>query len=124
MLQKVYPAVPIIFLHFPTALDSREKFKERGTIIFEALQSIKCRFANLHVFHVPEDIVGWPEESKDETLKDFPYHYSENVYDTLVEQILALGIRYPWLSRFIDKVTKRKPRHKTLNEADYNRNGV
>lgn len=124
MLQKVYPAVPIIFLHFPTVLDSREKFKERGKIIFEALQSIKCRFANLHVFHVPEDIVGWPGECKEEMLKDFPYHYSENVYDNQVEQILALGIRYPWHCRFIDKITKRKPRYKTLNETDYNRDEV
>ncbi len=113
-LQTAYPGTPIVFLHFPTTLDNRDKFKERGKKISEALRNMSRKFTNLYEFHVPDEMVGRPEKCSDESLKDFPYHYNKKVYMSLAREIKSLGIRYPWHCRLIDKITKWKPMHKTL----------
>ena len=54
---RVYSSVPIIFLHFPTTLDHRNKFKERGRVIVQIVDNMACKFENLYSMKVPDDVV-------------------------------------------------------------------
>ena len=81
-----FPGVPIIFMHFPASLDKREKFRERAQVIKESLVKLAWHHDELYSFSVDESIVERPSNCSEE-LKDFPYHYSDKTYTTLVKNI-------------------------------------
>lgn len=78
-LRARYGNAPIFFLHFPSKLETREKFRLRKIMIEEVLEEIKDRFAPLHTLSIPEDRVAWPEE-RVPGLEAFPYHYNQETY--------------------------------------------
>lgn len=89
--RKTYGNAPIVFLHFPVKLDSRENFKIRYLKIKEAIDKVKDKFKPFYSFEVDEKIVDWPEDSSNE-LKNFPYHYNKETYQNLTDQIRSSGV--------------------------------
>ncbi|MBU0730881.1 MAG: hypothetical protein KKE17_01505 [Proteobacteria bacterium] len=88
---KVFPGVPVIFLHYPVELEAREKFRHRGQKIKEIVENLCSRHGMLHSVSVDESLVARPENCIDE-LKDFPYHYNGLTYGDLVGKISRLGL--------------------------------
>jgi len=65
-----YPGVPVYFIEFSAALDTRPVFRQRGAAILEALTGLSRQYAFLHLLTVPEeDIEKAPGD-------DFAYHFS------------------------------------------------
>lgn len=86
----IYPNTNVIFIHFPTTLDTRNKFRARGDEIFKVINELMDKYSYLHSVHVEDKFVFKSEEESDE-LKDFPYHYGKKTYQefqTRVEIIL------------------------------------
>ena len=75
-------SIPIIYFHFPTCLDNRKKFRDRGEKLKIITNNITKKFENFHVFDIPDDLVERAEEDP-----DFPYHYSDKVYLYLANKI-------------------------------------
>lgn len=80
-VNKQYGKKEIIFLHFPTTLDSRPKFKERGEAILSCIKDMAKKYDNLTSVNVPDNEVTWHEGD------DFPYHYGKSTYRHFVEKI-------------------------------------
>jgi len=123
-LRTVYPDVPVVFLHFPTTLDRRKKFKERAAAIKQAVELISGEFENLYSLSIADNIVHEPEECTYEELKDFPYHYHQDVYKTFAQQILSLGIGHGGKPYKLNQVSysKLKNEYKFMT-ADMDENG-
>lgn len=86
-----YGSVPIIFLHFPVTLDNRDKFHVRHKYIMNAIIQVSKEFQPFYSFAPDESIVGWPEEIVP-GLENFPYHYNQETYNNLAEQIKSAGL--------------------------------
>lgn len=78
--------VPIYFLHFPIALETREIFRKRHAAIIQIMNQIALDYPNLHSIEIDESSVRWPENTPEE-LKNFPYHYDEKTYLAFKEKI-------------------------------------
>jgi len=79
-LQKNYPVKKIMFVHFPTTLDTRELFIERGKAILQILLSIEKTNKSIHNLYVNDNEV-FPY-----TEDDFPYHYGMDTQLAFVKQ--------------------------------------
>ena len=64
----LYGDIPVVFIHFPTKLDTRQKFKMRG----EAIARLKYSFQPFYVIQADDEIVPG--------LEDFSYHYNKSTY--------------------------------------------
>ena len=82
-----YGLVPIIFIHFPIKLETRKKFKDRFSMIKHVIDVMKEEFQPFYSYEVDEKIVDWPDSVRysEDTL--FPYHYNEETYKNLANQI-------------------------------------
>lgn len=81
-----WPGVPVAYIHFPDALETREKFVERARRIREVVEVCALRHSNLYSFSVPNAIVSRPK-NVEPGMEDFPYHYSQATYDAFAEMI-------------------------------------
>lgn len=79
-------SVPIFFLHFPIALETRAVFIERYKSIIAAIEYLAQSMPNIYSIRIDENLVKRPVAVDDE-LKDFPYHYSPEVYLLLKREI-------------------------------------
>jgi len=84
-LRKTYGDVPIIFIQFPTKLDDREKFKQRGEAILKVIREIKHNYAPFYEFQAEEALIDFHKAD------NFPYHFNDRTYDDLAEKIIASG---------------------------------
>jgi len=80
LLDSLYPDKRIIFLHFPTSLDERKIYKERGAEILRVMKKIEEKHSNITNISIDDDKVDWHEEDK------FPYHYSKSTNAAFLEQ--------------------------------------
>lgn len=78
---KKYSNLPIIYLNFPTSLDTREKFKKRGDELLRISLNLSHIFKNFHALCVPKEIVKHNENDT------YPYHYNSEVYSWLAKEI-------------------------------------
>ena len=78
--------VPIYFLFFPIALETRELFIGRHKEIMRVVMEISLTRKNLHPIAIDEADVNWPSDLPDE-LRSFPYHYDEATYILFKEKI-------------------------------------
>lgn len=81
-----WPRCPIIFLHFPDALEEREAFVERGREIRRVVEACATQHPTLYSFSVPSEIVKHPK-LVEPGLENFPYHYNQATYDAFAELI-------------------------------------
>lgn len=89
MLKRIatrWPGVPVVYLHFPDALETREKFLQRAKHIREVVQGCEQRHEHLFAFSAPSALVKAPEVVEP-GMEDFPYHYNQATYDAFAEQI-------------------------------------
>ena len=83
MMRKKFGNIQIVFIHFPTTLEKREIFRVRHQQIKKAIAEVRAEFLPFDIYEVPDAIVNRPED----TMDDFPYHYSESVDQYLCNQI-------------------------------------
>lgn len=89
MLQAIearWPGTPVVYIHFPDALEPREKFVQRAREIRRVLDALAARHPHLHSFSVPAEIVRRPEVVEP-GLEDFPYHYNQATYQAFADLI-------------------------------------
>jgi hypothetical protein len=86
-LRSKFPNSPIFFLHFPTKLDKRDKFKERYAIIKKSVEDIKGKYEPFYSISVDENIVDWPKVDHNEISDNFPYHFNQETYIAFASQI-------------------------------------
>ena len=95
-LKEVYGEVPVIFLHFPTTLDPREKFKERGKLILKIMNDLASTYPKIYSLSVPDDIVlSSLEDNPEQESSRFPYHFGKEVFRYFCDEIRSLGIGTP-----------------------------
>lgn len=81
-LRSINPKIAIVFIHFPTNLDSREKFRERGEVIYHSIEALQLE--NIYSLKVNESLVS------SSASDNFPYHFSsftKNEFVALLDQI-------------------------------------
>lgn len=94
MLQTIearWPGTPVAYIHFPDALEPREKFVQRAREIRRVVERLAARHARLHSFSVPEEIVKRPEVVEP-GLEDFPYHYNKATYQAFADMIRSHAV--------------------------------
>lgn len=79
IFEKRWGAVPIYFLHFPIALETRAVFKERYKEIALVMDEIAKDHPHIHSISIDESKVQRPIDVSDD-LREFPYHYDEATY--------------------------------------------
>jgi len=84
-------SIPILFLHFPTTLEKREKFIQRDKHIQETISHVAQESQPFYQLTADDSIVDWPE-TKIPGLENYPYHYNQRTYQVLAEQVRATGI--------------------------------
>ena len=73
-----WPDTRIFFLHFPTKLDSRSLYRDRGQTIRESIRILSSKYVNVFSFDCPVSLVDF---GLDANARSFPYHYSNDVYE-------------------------------------------
>jgi hypothetical protein len=91
IIRRRWREIPIVFLHFPTKLDKREKFKSRSRKILESITQISQEFQPFYSLTLDDSVVDWPE-TKIPGLENFPYHYNQRTYQVFAEQVRATGV--------------------------------
>lgn len=80
-IKKKYSDTPLIYIHFPTTLDNREKFRKRGAFILEVMKEICRNHAFIFNISVEDKMVFKNGED------DFPYHYGIKTNKAFAEKI-------------------------------------
>ncbi|MFT3908107.1 MAG: hypothetical protein QM737_01670 [Ferruginibacter sp.] len=80
-LNKKYPGKKIIFLHFPTALDKRQHFIERGETIIKVIEKLTKEYPGLVSIRIADKDVHPHEDD------DFPYHYGKETYKVFLKEL-------------------------------------
>lgn len=78
--EKEHPGKAVVFVHFPTALDQRALYKDRGAEIFRVMTKLQSTKQFIHNLSVDDKSVGWRESDR------FPYHFSKATNLAFVEQ--------------------------------------
>ncbi|WP_137170455.1 hypothetical protein [Marinomonas sp. FW-1] len=90
-VKETYPGVKVIFIHFPTALETRKEYIERAEKIFHIIESLKKDFPFLISLSVsPEKVLSASKGS--EEYKKLPYHYDESVYEEFIALLRSSGV--------------------------------
>ena len=90
-VESVYPGVTVVFIHFPSALESREKYVERAQCIFEVIEDLKNTFPFLISLSLPSEKVLSASKGSEE-FKKLPYHYDESVYEEFIALLRNSGV--------------------------------
>lgn len=80
LIDSLYPNKKIIFIHFPTCLDERNIYKQRGAEILRVMKKIEQNNSNVINIYVGDEKVNWHEEDK------FPYHYSKSTNASFLKE--------------------------------------
>ena len=89
-IRKRFGNIPIFYLHFPTTLDSREKFRTRHAAILETINHLSLEFQPFYSLWVADWVVDFPEE-RTADMWNFPYHYNSKTYETFAQMVRATG---------------------------------
>ncbi len=89
LLRSRHGNVPIVFLHFPTKLDRRERFHRRAEAILTSIERISTEFDPFYSIAIDDAVVDWPEQvdTGNSGPDDFPYHYNGATYRAFAEKI-------------------------------------
>jgi len=89
LLRTKYDDVPIIFLHFPSALEKREKFLGRGQVILSVIEKIAKEHKNFFSLSIDETLVSKNIDAPPE-MSDFPYHYNKETYNIFSKMLIEV----------------------------------
>ncbi|HUZ97235.1 MAG TPA: hypothetical protein VMU57_20205 [Edaphobacter sp.] len=92
VLRSRFGRVPVIFLHFPKALEGREAFRRRADRIREAVEALAPQFEPFCSLAVDEAMVDWPEDSTAEDRQGLPYHYNQRTYRAFARLVRERGL--------------------------------
>lgn len=81
--------VQIIFIHFPTKLETRQFYIERANRIKSAIENLAQIIPNLYSIEIPTSLVN-PEKSLTGEVDSFPYHYSLETKDFVANKIAEI----------------------------------
>lgn len=81
-----WPGIPVIYIHFPDALEERDRFVERARQIRQVVEACAAQHPNLYSFSVPPEIVKRPEVVEP-GMENFPYHYNQATYKAFADMI-------------------------------------
>jgi hypothetical protein len=81
-----YGDIIILYLHFPSKLETRIKFIERANRIKEILKMHEQTNKNLFSISVNNSIVDW-DKNRTIEMYDFPYHYNNDTYMAFSDEI-------------------------------------
>lgn len=73
--------VPIIFMHFPTVFEDREKYIKQGAVITEALEKLSPKY-NIQNIHAAADSI----EQKDDSPLN--YHFGNKTVENMANKII------------------------------------
>lgn len=82
--RRIYPEIPIVFIHFPKKLDERPKFTQRSDFIENTVRKVSTKFDFFFIVEIPGYLVDFNPKDK------FPYHYSKSVYSYVADVINKL----------------------------------
>jgi hypothetical protein len=80
-IERQWPGVPVVYLHFPTTLDSREVFRQRGRALVETLDLIAREMPFVRPVAIPDEQV-----TRHEGGDDFAYHYGAATYQSFLRE--------------------------------------
>jgi hypothetical protein len=89
-VRRRFAEIPIFYLHFPTALETRAKYLERAASIRSVVDRLATVIPRLHSISIDESIVGFPEDAP-ANMEDFPYHYNKATYVEFARRLNASG---------------------------------
>jgi len=89
-LFRVYHNIAVIFLHYPTKLETREKFLERAQAIIKSADLAAEKYP-VYSITVEDEFVDYAEWTDEENRK-LPYHYHTKTYERFVEKIKNLDL--------------------------------
>ncbi len=84
-IEQIYFNTPLYFVHFSTALDTREKFKHRGGMIQKIINELSKKYKFIHSIEVDDKFVN-KANSDNEEYNNLPYHYSNETYDIYIQK--------------------------------------
>jgi hypothetical protein len=87
-VRRRFADIPIFYLHFPTTLETREKYLDRAASIRTVVDNLATAIPRLHSISIDESIVGFPEDASP-GMEDFPYHYNQATYLEFARQLNA-----------------------------------
>jgi hypothetical protein len=86
LIELRWPQIPIVYIHFPYALEPRPQFVERALEIKRVVEICAAVHPNLYSFSVPSSVVK-PPLIVEPGMASFPYHYSQETYDAFADMI-------------------------------------
>ena len=89
-VRRRFGEIPIFYLHFPTALETRTKYIVRARVIRKTVDNLTAVFPRLHSVSVDESIVTFAEDAP-ANMQEFPYHYSRATYVEFARKLNATG---------------------------------
>jgi hypothetical protein len=89
-VRRRFGEIPIFYLHFPTALETRLKYIERATSIRTVVDKLSAVLSRLHSVSVDESIVKFAEDAP-HNMQEFPYHYNRATYVEFARKLSATG---------------------------------
>ena len=79
LFKQKFPSCPIVFILVPSKLEQRDFYIYRSNEIKSAIKKISKKYMDFHVVEIPETLISYNPND------NFPYHYSNNVYDYLAQ---------------------------------------
>lgn len=89
-VRRRFADMPIFYLHFPSALETRKKYVERAVAIRTVVDKLAGSIPRLHSISIDESIVRFPESAPPD-MQDFAYHYNRDTYREFARQLSATG---------------------------------
>ena len=84
-IEKKFPGKKVYFTHFPTKLDERDIYKERGSEILRIMLKLQESKPYIKNVYISDELVFENENDS------FPYHYSKNTYSSFLDQWCKIG---------------------------------
>jgi hypothetical protein len=90
MVRKLYPNIPIFYLHFPYKLENRQIFIDRALSIKKIIEAIADLDPLFFSISIPDELVDW-DEFRSEEMLNFAYHYNQTTYSEFAKAIISTG---------------------------------
>lgn len=76
--ETAHPGKEVVFVHFPTTLDERALYKERGKEILSVITRLQANKPYIKLLSIEDQFVDWNENDR------FPYHFSKSTNTSFV----------------------------------------